>query len=508
MTIKKLAFKNYKALENFSIELREINILTGPNNGGKSTLISAFKILDALIKKAKSRKSEIIKFPDGARRHGYKINIDGISIASENIATNYNDEPSSIEFILHSGNKITLHFHESECFAELSCDGAHSYTPKSFEKNFPITLCVVPTLGPLEQMEVLVTEETIRSSLNSHRASRHFRNYWHNNRDHWDDFASLIESTWPGITVKPPELVTGETPYLTLFCEEKRMSREVAWAGFGFQVWLQLLTHISRSRANDIIIIDEPEIYLHPEIQRQILSILKNTGSAVIVATHSTEIIGEADPNEILIVDKGKNKAERLRDINGIQRAIDSLGSVHNVTLAQLARNRKMAFFEGKNDQKIIRRFAKILGFDAIASGNEITFFESDGFTSQEKIRNMTEGMKKTLPVQFKICAIYDRDFFCDEQISESIDYMENCLEFSHFHKRKEIENYLLNENAICRCLARELRARDKEVPESLQEWVAELLSQLIDAQKHHIQSQLISKKQNFLKDPEKISQQ
>ena len=107
--------------------------------------------------------------------------------------------------------------------------------------------------------------------LSTHRASRHFRSYWHYNPEGFEDFAALIARTWPGMAIKAPELdhSTGE---LTMFCLEERMTREIYWVGFGFQIWCQLLTHLSRAAENALVVVDEPEVYLHPDVQRQLLA--------------------------------------------------------------------------------------------------------------------------------------------------------------------------------------------------------------------------------------------
>ena len=64
--------------------------------------------------------------------------------------------------------------------------------------------------------------------------------------------------------IQRPEIedMTGE---LTMFCLEDRMTRELYWAGFGFQIWCQILTHLSRVDDSGLVVIDEPEVYLHPE---------------------------------------------------------------------------------------------------------------------------------------------------------------------------------------------------------------------------------------------------
>src|SRR5262249_14943589 len=151
---------------------------------------------------------------------------------------------------------------------------------------------------------------------------RHFRNYWHHFEEGFEQFAAQVRDTWPGMNISKPELDTSNGE-LTMFVTEDRIDRELYWVGYGFQVWCQLLTHLSRVSGTSLVIIDEPEVYLHPDVQRQLLTLLRNLGPDVLVATHSTEIIADADPSEIVLVDKRKRSAERLKDVDGVQHAMD-----------------------------------------------------------------------------------------------------------------------------------------------------------------------------------------
>ena len=96
-----------------------------------------------------------------------------------------------------------------------------------------------------------------------------------------------------------------------MFCEENRRTRELYWSGFGFQIWCQLLTHVCRAAPNDLLVIDEPETYLHPMIQRRLLRILRGTGAQIVLATHSASIVMAADDNDVIVIDKESRIASR-----------------------------------------------------------------------------------------------------------------------------------------------------------------------------------------------------
>ena len=97
-----------------------------------------------------------------------------------------------------------------------------------------------------------------------------------------------------------------------MFFKEDRIDREIYWSGFGFQVWLQLLTHLMRGTEHSIVIIDEPDVYLHPDLQRKLLKILKERTAQYILATHSVEIINESDPGDVISINPRFRSGKRI----------------------------------------------------------------------------------------------------------------------------------------------------------------------------------------------------
>ena len=44
------------------------------------------------------------------------------------------------------------------------------------------------------------------------------------------------------------------------------------------------------------MILDEPDVYMHPDLQRSLVKIVKNRFKQVIIASHSVEILSEVNP--------------------------------------------------------------------------------------------------------------------------------------------------------------------------------------------------------------------
>jgi putative ATP-dependent endonuclease of the OLD family len=59
------------------------------------------------------------------------------------------------------------------------------------------------------------------------------------------------------------------------------------------------------SEAANIVAIDEPETHLHPTSQRSLARLLKTSNNQKVLATHSTDIVGAFDPDEVIAIKPG-----------------------------------------------------------------------------------------------------------------------------------------------------------------------------------------------------------
>jgi ABC-type Mn2+/Zn2+ transport system ATPase subunit len=497
--IRRIEFENFKALRNYALALTDMNILVGPNNSGKSTIIGALRTLDAALRFARARAPMRLHVGDIAYV-AYRIPADSVPISLENVLTDYKGSESRVTFHLTNRNTLTLIFPEDGgCVLLPQVDGGVVTSAAMFKREFPLSIVIVPVLGPVEHQEKLRERPTVIGGLSTHRASRHFRSYWHYAPQGFSAFADLVERTWPDLRIEAPILNPGAE--LAMFCYEGRTPREIYWVGFGFQVWCQLLTHLSRVTPDALLVVDEPEVYLHPDVQRQMLGIIRDLGAEVLMATHSSEIIAEADPSEIVLIDKRQVTAIRLKNIAGVQRALNAVGSAHNITLTALARSRRVLFVEGLDDFQLIRRFARRMGLQELSSGAGIAALESGGFGSWRKVTILASGIAEALGAPLLIGAVYDRDYYCPEQITEVVGTLSGSLKMAWVLERKEIENYLLVPAALDRAVVRAIADRRERTGGPPPEIVAAavILEEITQPMRDDIVAQLLARAHDFL---------
>lgn len=496
-----VVFTRYKAFRAYRISLNRFNMLVGPNNTGKSTILSAFRILSEAMRKARARNPIYVEGPEGESL-GHSIELHNLPIATENVFYDYDDSvPASITFKVSNGNSLILYF-PRQGVCNLICEtiGRPVITTSTFQSQFNIHIGFVPILGPVDYEEQLYLKEAARLALLTQGAARNFRNIWYHYPDDFDEFRNLIISTWPGMDIEHPTVdYTHDKPLLRMFCPEERIPREIFWAGFGFQVWCQLLTYIVRARTSSLFIIDEPDIYLHADLQRQLIGILKELGPDILIATHSIEMISEADPGDLLIIDKKRRSAKRAKDLSQLQHIFEVLGSNINPILTQLAKTRRALYVEG-NDYQIISKFASKLDFNRVANRTDYAVLPAHGF-NPTKVHSFTQGVEKTLGSKILTAVIFDRDYRSNEECARELNSLNKHTFFAHIHLRKELENFLLIAGPIARAIERRIAEQNKRTnsSNSFNEPVENLLRAITDNLYYDVSSQYLARNKPYI---------
>jgi len=96
------------------------------------------------------------------------------------------------------------------------------------------------------------------------------------------------------------------------------------------QLFLRALSLKFLEVNNSIILIDEPEISLHPQWQRKIIDVYKSIGNnnQLIIATHSPHVIGNITFHELRVMTKDNNGIKLIDNNNLSETYGKSIGDI------------------------------------------------------------------------------------------------------------------------------------------------------------------------------------
>ncbi|RWP72503.1 ATP-binding protein [Mesorhizobium sp.] len=487
--LRHIRLTNFRKFDAYSIPLKGGNIFVGPNNAGKSAVIDAIRIVDSCFRYARLRVPQVLQLDGGEVFDGHLIPENRIPVNLSHSTHNYNEDDAVLEFTHVNGARaVVLINPERPVRFYIDADGRRLNSVSHFAGAFPIHFLIVPTLAPLEQEERWVEDETIRRSEASRTASRHLRNVWfRKTQAEFAEFSADIAHAWPGIIVQQPERQRGNQAMLEMFYDENRIAREIQWSGFGFQVWLQLLTHLRRAMPHSIVVVDEPDIYLHPDIQKKLLRFVRDRYEQFIFATHSVEIINEADPLEIISVNSNYRSAKRITSEEDYNRIYSYVGSSQNVDFARVAKSRRVIFVEG-DDRRLFQILARRLGLENLAIG-AVPFIKLGGFEGWERALNAVWAFREILDIDIEVFCLFDKDYRPSSEIAAFEQRLREAGLRCHVLERKEIENYLLEVRPLLEAVKRRARDRQREQPTDniIEGWLNEATASV----KHRVVSRL-----------------
>lgn len=487
--LSRLALKNYKCFRNSDINFRDTTIIVGKNNAGKSTIIEALRLIAWVGKKSKSTTTYTNAPPNfnfGLSKKGIKLNTEKLKIDLRACGYFYATEVSTITAIFKDKSKIEINIKDDIAFAVIYDNNEQMVKnrSKAMQLNFD-TIGILPQIGPIKENEKQLNEDTVIADRETYLSSRHFRNELKlYKKDFFDSFKKLSQESWNGLKIDDLCYNPHESDNIQLYVQDDLFTAEIGRMGSGIQMWLQIIWFICRSEKQNTIILDEPDVYMHPDLQRKLLHILKSKFQQVIIATHSVEIISEVEPQNIVTIDKESPHMKYANSNQAVQKIIDNIGSIHNLSLLRLSNNRKCIFVEGK-DLKILSKFYELLYPNNYNPINSLPSVSLGGFSRLNEAFGTAKLFYEETEGSVKTFCILDSDYYPKELLEAKLVQAKNNNLILHIWDKKEIENYILIPSAIFRITGR---------PLSEYNIFLDKFSELIENFKFQVQDQMASK--------------
>jgi predicted ATPase len=489
--LRQLKLTHYKGFSEFQITFGDQAFLVGPNNAGKTTIIAALRLCASLLSRARRVR------PDGPREHNgrwvYAYNFAGspLGFIDENVRHEFREIESRLELRFRNGSLMHAIWpvEDSSFFYLETSPGRQPRRPIEVRSAFS-TIGVVPILSPIEHDETVLTPNHVKEHLNSRLVSRHFRNQINLlDKEQYQDFQNYVLQWTP--EVSRLALVRGTELDLYYLETATHSEKELFWAGDGLQIWLQVLYHTWRHREVTTLVLDEPDVFLHPDMQRRLVHLLESTDQQVIMATHAPEVLNEARRNSVIWVDRTRKTARRAPDEALLAKINDTLGSGFDLRVARAMRARMALFVEGQ-DMRLLRNIARTIGANRLAAEDRVAIIQLQGFSNWYHVEPFSWLSRELLGEAVRIFLILDRDYRTPATVDALLERLREVGIDGHVWERKELESYLIIPSALAR-----LSGAGLDV-------ITELLDEACEAQRVTVMARFLEERQRVERSAER----
>ena len=257
----------------------------------------------------------------------------------------------------------------------------------------------------------------------------------------------------PGITkIRSTLIGESDSTETTIVVDEKEFKNgfKLSEISSGSKEIMTLITQIILSEGEtDLLLIEEPELHLHPGAEKKIYDLISNklgkeVNTQVIISTHSSVFVDQSDIKNIIKVTREEQTKIHEVKTNEISEELQDLG----YSKSGLLQPEAIVFVEGKSDRYILNAISEI--FDVSFDDDIVSLVDLEG---GNRTKDHARSLVKTLqcfdiPYYF----ILDSDHQdADSIIHEHVDYVNDNADWWHttpdkFHawEEDEIESCLL----------------------------------------------------------------
>jgi predicted ATPase len=321
-----------------NLELRNLNVLIGANGAGKSNLISFFKLFNHLMSKSLQQHIASTGFADAMLYYGSKrtpqiaATLNFSTPAGKNVY-HLRLVNAAQDTLIFADEAISFTRETSECQAALVSMGAGHRESLLLDDEPALgmgishfnqmTARVIKTI--MQRWRVYHFHDTSseakikkHSYINDNHYLRHdggnlaafLYQMQQKNEKHYRRIVNTIKSVIPffGDFVLAPSALNPE--YIILNWREQGVDPDIVFGpnqlSDGTIRLMALITLLLQPQLPELIIIDEPELGLHPYAISVLVALLKTVAhqTQIMVSTQSVTLVDQLDPEHIIIVDR------------------------------------------------------------------------------------------------------------------------------------------------------------------------------------------------------------
>lgn len=390
MNIYKIEVKNYKSIRNSGeIEIDDkIMAFIGQNNAGKSAILDAIQCVFPSTKKTVNRSD----FHKGTRNNieiciwfngvtdeylQEKFILNNITKLDDKLSKlkeeyQIDDNNMCVKLVVTNGDRIGTKYY-------VGTESEKEIKEADLKKILPI-LKVIPairdpknesTAGTNSYLRELIAmlDDNMATSISI--AGNGMVSYKELNKIIAEESANRCQSISNSITnyyneaigVKDFEVIVssdvniskGTTYYTKIYDKSTGIESDILNCGTGYQSMiilsiLEAYVELAQKKTEYILIIEEPEVYLHPALQRKMIDTLLmiSENNQVIFSSHSPITVGKMGKNQVRLVKRDCGEAS-ISNIT-ISDVIKELGICADDILV----NKGIIFVEGRDDKAVV----------------------------------------------------------------------------------------------------------------------------------------------------------
>lgn len=458
-----LQLENYRGFQRHRMPFKATTIVVGPNNVGKSTLVEALRFLSLVTNRARSL--AYVKPPEWAGLPSWQVGVRpsiwGMDVNLSSLFHRYGPPPAIITATFEKEETVTVYIGPGgEVFGTMADGtGRPTISVRQAKHSSVPTISILSQVAPVDHEEKLLTKAHVQRSGESSLASQHFRNQLYHRHELFPEFQHLAESSWPGFRIRKFTWPAVPGTPLSLLVQDGDFVAEIAAMGHGLQMWLQVIWFLTRCSGDTVAILDEPDVYMHADMQCRLIPLITRRHRQVIVATHSIEILSQVDPDQVLVLNRTRKTSRFAASLPAVRRVLRQIQGAHNIQVARLWFSRRFLLLEG-DDLRPLRQFHAILHPDTDHPIDAVPHVSIGGWGGWDHATRSGLVMKNAGGKTITTYCILDRDYHTDEEVEERLREAPKRGVQLHIWSRKEIENYLLEPEVIARVIGLGKRAK------------------------------------------------